>query len=116
MKNYDEITKGFSGFVNLWDTMANEVIFYEFIQRNKPLSYYWKALRSTMSLDILVSKTLHSGFLPSSMFGLDVEDEFMDDAIVCVNMLKMPHLWDVDAIIQPHHFMLYVMYLLDTLL
>ena len=35
-----------------------------------------------MALDISVSKTLHSGFWPSSKFGVDVEDEFMDDDTV----------------------------------
>ena len=35
-----------------------------------------------MALDISVSETLHGGFWPSSRFGLDVEDEFMDDDIV----------------------------------
>jgi hypothetical protein len=28
----------------------------------------------------------------------------------------MPHLWDVDAIVQPHHFVLVEMCMLDTLL
>jgi hypothetical protein len=30
--------------------------------------------------------------------------------------LKMPHLWDVDTIVQPHHFVLVEMCMLDTLL
>jgi hypothetical protein len=68
--------------VNLWDTMANEDISGEFRRRNEPLSYYWKAVRSVMASDISVSETLRGGFWPSSRFGLDVEDEFMDDDIV----------------------------------
>jgi hypothetical protein len=32
------------------------------------------------------------------------------------NMLKMPHLWDVDVIVQSHHFVLVEMCMLDTLL
>ena len=40
MKNFDEITKDFSGFVNLWDTMVNEDISSEFRKRNELLSYY----------------------------------------------------------------------------
>jgi hypothetical protein len=35
-----------------------------------------------MASDISVSKTLRGGFWPSSRFGLDVEDEFMDDSTV----------------------------------
>jgi hypothetical protein len=35
-----------------------------------------------MALDISVLETLRSGFWPSSRFGLNVEDEFMDDDIV----------------------------------
>jgi hypothetical protein len=35
-----------------------------------------------MASDISVSKTLRGGFWPSSRFGLDVEDEFMDDGTV----------------------------------
>jgi hypothetical protein len=82
MRNFDEITKGLSGFVNLWDTMANEDISSEFRRRNEPLSYYWRAVRSAMALDISVSETLRGGFWPSSRFGLDVEDEFMDDGTI----------------------------------
>ena len=36
-----------------------------------------------MASDILVLETLCSGFWLSSRFGLDVEDEFIDDDIVC---------------------------------
>jgi hypothetical protein len=36
-----------------------------------------------MALDISVSETLCGGFWPSSRFGLDMEDEFMDDGTVC---------------------------------
>jgi hypothetical protein len=35
-----------------------------------------------MASDISVSETLYGGFWPSSRFGLDVEDEFMDDGTV----------------------------------
>jgi hypothetical protein len=82
MRNFDEITKGLSGFVNLWDTMANEDISSEFRRRNELLSYYWRAVRFAMASDISVSKTLRGWFWPSPKFGLDVEDEFMDDGIV----------------------------------
>jgi hypothetical protein len=81
MRNFDEITKGLNGVVNLWDTMANEDISGEFRRWNEPLSYYWRAVRSIMASEILVSETLR-GFWPSSRFGLDVEDKFMDDGIV----------------------------------
>ena len=88
MRNFDETTKGLSGLMNLWDTMANEDIFGEFRRQNEPLSYYWKVVRSAMALDISVSETLHSGFWPTSRFGLDVEDEFMDDGTVCEEYAK----------------------------
>jgi hypothetical protein len=68
--------------VNLWDTMANEDISGEFRRRNEPLSYYWRAVRSTMASDISISETLHGEFWPSSRFGLDVEDEFIGDGTV----------------------------------
>jgi hypothetical protein len=35
-----------------------------------------------MASEISVSETLRGGFWPSSRFGLDVEDEFMDDGTV----------------------------------
>ena len=79
MRNFDEIAKGLSRFVNLWNTMTNEDISSEFRRRNEPLSYYWKAVRSTMASDISVLETLLGRFWPSFRFGLDVEDEFMDD-------------------------------------
>ena len=82
MKNFDEITKGLCGFVNLWDTMVNKDISSEFRRRNELLSYYWKAVRFAMALDISILETLHGGFWPSSRFGLDVEDEFMDDSTI----------------------------------
>jgi hypothetical protein len=62
--------------------MANEDISSEFRRRNEPLSYYWRAVRSTMASDISVLETLRGGFWPSFRFGLDVEDEFMDDGTV----------------------------------
>jgi hypothetical protein len=40
MRNFDEVAKGLGGFVNLWDTMANEDVSGEFRRRNEPLSYY----------------------------------------------------------------------------
>jgi hypothetical protein len=82
MRNFDEITKVLSGFVNLWDTMANEDISGEFRRWNEPLSYYWRAVRYVMASDISISETLRGEFWPSSRFGLDVEDEFMDDDTV----------------------------------
>jgi hypothetical protein len=82
MRNFDEITKGLNGFVNLWDTMANEDIFGEFRRRNEVLSYYWRVVRSAMASEISVSETFRGRFSPSSRFGLDVEDEFMDDGTV----------------------------------
>ena len=82
MRNFDEIKKVLSGFVNLWNTMANKDISGEFRRWNELLSYYWRAVRSAMAMDISVSKTLRGGFWPSSKFGLDVEDEFMDDGTV----------------------------------
>jgi hypothetical protein len=45
MRNFDEIMKGLNGFLNLWDTMANEDISGEFRRWNEPLSYYWRAVR-----------------------------------------------------------------------
>jgi hypothetical protein len=30
MRNFDEVAKGLGGFVNLWNTMANEAISGEF--------------------------------------------------------------------------------------
>jgi hypothetical protein len=82
MRNFDEITKGLNGFVNLWDTIVNEDISNEFRRWNEPLSYYWRAVRSAMASDISVSETLCGGFWPSSRFSLDLEDELMDDGTV----------------------------------
>jgi hypothetical protein len=51
MRNFDEVVKGLVGFVNLWDTMANEDMYGEFRRRNEPLSYY---LESAMASEISV--------------------------------------------------------------
>ena len=62
MRNFDEITKGLSGFMNLWDTMANKDTSGEFRRRNEPLSYYWMAVRSAMALDISSWRPYIAGF------------------------------------------------------
>ena len=54
MINFDEVVKGLVGFVNLWDTMANEDMSGEFRIWNEPLSYYWKGVKSMMASKILV--------------------------------------------------------------
>jgi hypothetical protein len=82
MRNFEEITKGLSGFVNLWNTMANEDISGEFRRQNESLSYYWRVVRSAMASNISVSETLCGRFWSSSRFGLYVEDEFMDDSTI----------------------------------
>jgi hypothetical protein len=58
MRNFDDVKKGLSGFVNLWDTMANEDISGKFRRHNEPLSYYWRAVTSVMDAAILVPQTL----------------------------------------------------------
>ena len=58
MRNFDEVAKGLSGFVNLWDTMANEDISSEFRRQNEPLSYYWRAITSMMDAELSVPQTL----------------------------------------------------------
>jgi hypothetical protein len=82
MRNFDEVAKGLGGFVNLWDTMANEDISGEFRRQNEPLSYYWRAVTSAMDAAISVPQTLQNGFWPSSRFAPTVEDEYMDDDTV----------------------------------
>jgi hypothetical protein len=62
MRNFDEVAKGLGGFVNLWDTMANEDISGEFRRQNEPLSYYWRAVTLAMDVAILVPQTLQNGF------------------------------------------------------
>jgi hypothetical protein len=83
MQNFDEVAKGLGGFVNLWDTKEKNDIFGEFKRWKEPLSYYWRAVRSGMASQILVLQTLQNGFWPTSMFGPTIEDEFMDDNIIC---------------------------------
>jgi hypothetical protein len=82
MRNFDEVVKGLAGFVNLWDTMANEDISGEFRRWNEPLSYYWRGVKSAMASEISVLKKLQNGFWPSSRSGPTVEDEFMDDGTI----------------------------------
>jgi hypothetical protein len=82
MRNFDEVAKGLGGFVNLWDTMANEDISSEFRRQNEPLSYYWRAVTLAMDVAISIPQTLQNGFWPSSRFAPAVEDEYMDDGIV----------------------------------
>jgi hypothetical protein len=82
MRNFDEVVKGLVGFVNLWDTMANEDISSEFKRRNEPLSYHWRGVKSAMALEISVPQTLQNGFWPSSRSSPTVEDEFMDDGTI----------------------------------
>ena len=62
MRNFDEVAKDLGGFINLWNTMAKKDISRDFRRWNDPLSYYWKAVRSIMALQILVLETLQNGF------------------------------------------------------
>jgi hypothetical protein len=62
MRNFDEVAKGLSGFVSLWDIIANEDISSEIRRRNEPLSYYWRVVRSIMDSKISVLQTLQNGF------------------------------------------------------
>jgi hypothetical protein len=62
--------------------MANKGILEEFRRRNKPLSYYWRAVKFAMASSFPKMEILQDGFWPSSMFGLAIEDEFLDDGIV----------------------------------
>jgi hypothetical protein len=100
MRNFDEVAKGLNGFVNLWDTMANKDISREYRSWYKPLSYSWKAVRSSMASQISVTKTLQNGFWPTLRFGRAIEIEFLDDNIVYEEYAKMSHLWDVGAIVH----------------
>jgi hypothetical protein len=79
MRNIDDVSKGLAGFVNLWDTMANEDLSGKFQRRNEPLSYYWRAVKSVLPLPLLVQDSLQSGFWPSSTFGPALEDQFHDN-------------------------------------
>jgi hypothetical protein len=82
MRNFAEISKGLGGFVYLWDTKANEDIWNKFRRRNKPLSYYWKAMKSILILPLFVCNTLQIGFWLSSTFAFVFEDQFLEDSIV----------------------------------
>jgi hypothetical protein len=116
MRNFDEVAKGLGGFVNLWITMANKDISRKFRRWNEPLSYYWRAVRSTMATQIFVIETLQNGFWPSSRFVLLLRMNLWMTAEFVKNTLKMLHLWDIGTIVHHHHFVLVAMYLLDTLL
>jgi hypothetical protein len=59
--------------------MANKDISRDFRRWNDPLSYYWRAVRSTMASQISIPETLQNGFWPSSRLSPAIEDEFMDD-------------------------------------
>ena len=59
--------------------MANEDIFGKFKRQNEPLSYYWRAVMSTMDAMISIPQTLQNGFWSSSRFVPTIEDEYMDD-------------------------------------
>jgi hypothetical protein len=49
MRNFDELSKDLTSFVNLWDTIANEDISGNFWRKNKPLSYYRRVAKSTLA-------------------------------------------------------------------
>jgi hypothetical protein len=78
MRNFDDISKDLASFVNLWDTMANEDLLGKYRRRNKPLNYYWRAMKSALPLLILIQDTLQNGFWLSSTFGPALEDQFCD--------------------------------------
>ena len=68
MRNYEEVSKGLVGLVNLWDTMANEDISGEFRRRNKRVTFYWRLVRGALELPIPNRNTLQFGFWLESRF------------------------------------------------
>ncbi|KAG0572237.1 hypothetical protein KC19_VG078600 [Ceratodon purpureus] len=82
MKNKDEIIRGIGGFINHWDTMANEDLSGEFRRRNEGISQYWKGVHQALEEDIISPSTLRDGFWPLSRFAPSAEDEYLDDGTV----------------------------------
>ena len=79
MKNKDKIIRGIGGFINHWDTMANDNLSGEYRRRIEGISRYWKGLHQALSEDIILPSTLRDRFWPQSQFSLASEDVYLDD-------------------------------------
>jgi len=79
---YDEVCKGINGFLSLWGTITNENLSGEFRRMNKPLSYYWRGVRSALNTPLLAPESLGNGFWPSSKYALEEEDQYLNNNLM----------------------------------
>ena len=54
MCGHDEVCKGLGGFLNLWSSMANDDFSGEFRRTNELVSQYWRDVKATLDLPLLV--------------------------------------------------------------
>ena len=61
MRGHDEVCKGLGGFINLWNTMANDDLSGEFQRMNEPMSHYWRDVKAALDLPLSLEETLKDG-------------------------------------------------------
>lgn len=78
-ENYDEVTKGLSGFLSLWESMANEDLSGEFRRKNEHIMYYWRGVKAALDMPLEASPSLREGFWPLSRYIPSMVDEYEID-------------------------------------
>ena len=64
MCGHDEVCKGLRRFLNLWSAMANDDFSREFQRKNKLVNQYWRDVKETLDLLLLVHESLKDDFWP----------------------------------------------------
>jgi hypothetical protein len=75
-ENYDEVMKGLSGFLSLWESMANEDLSGEFRRKNEHIMYYWRSVKAALNVPLEASSSLREGFWPLSRYNPSLVDEY----------------------------------------
>jgi hypothetical protein len=78
-ENFDEVMKGISGFLSLWESMANEDLSGEFRRKNEHIMYYWRGVKAALDMPLGESRSLQDGFWPLSRYAPSIVDEFEID-------------------------------------
>jgi len=79
MRNIEEIRKGISGFVNMWESLAHADPTGDYRRQHEEFIYYWKSVREALDLPIPTPSAFRNGFWPTSRYSPSEEDRFEDN-------------------------------------
>ena len=78
-ENYDEVIKGLSGFLSLWESMANEDLSGEFRRKNEHIMYYWRGVKTALDMPLENRLLYERDFGQHSRYAPSIVDEYEMD-------------------------------------